>query len=167
MKTVAPDGDKWRITLEADLSTSYERGTVIVHGNVALATHGETVQQLLGSGQASTPFQRFTLAHDPLTYVQSSADPSGAVDTLEVRVNDVSAGPRRRRCTAPARRDRVVRGAHRRGRQDVRPVRRRLDAARGSRPASNNVRATYRKGSARPATSARARSRSSSTGRSA
>ena len=34
----------------ASLSTSYERGSVIVHGNVALATHGETVQQLLGSG---------------------------------------------------------------------------------------------------------------------
>jgi predicted phage baseplate assembly protein len=60
---------------------------VIVHGNVALATHGETVQQLLGSGRASAPFQRFTLAHDPLTYLQTG-DPSGADSALEVRVND-------------------------------------------------------------------------------
>jgi hypothetical protein len=86
--SVDPDGDKWRITLASSLSTSYQRGTVVVHGNVALATHGETVQQLLGSGVAGTPFQRFTLAHDPLTYVQSSADPSGAADTLQVYAND-------------------------------------------------------------------------------
>jgi predicted phage baseplate assembly protein len=48
------------------------------------------VQELLGSGRASAAFQRFTLSHDPLTYVQSSSDPSGKVDTLDVRVNDVS-----------------------------------------------------------------------------
>jgi len=88
VQAVEPDGAKWRIALTSLLSTSYQRGTVIVHGNVALATHGETVQQLLGSGQAASSFQRFALAHDPLTYVQSAADPSGAVDTLQVFVND-------------------------------------------------------------------------------
>lgn len=88
VKTVAIDGGKRRITFVDNLSAEYERETVIVHGNVALATHGETVQQLLGSGQASAAFQHFTLAHDPLTYVQSSADPSGAVDTLQVFAND-------------------------------------------------------------------------------
>ena len=35
---------------------------MVVHANVALATHGETVEQLLGSGPASPAFQRFTLA---------------------------------------------------------------------------------------------------------
>jgi hypothetical protein len=80
---------RWRVSLVDDLAGTYERGSVLVHANVALATHGETVQQLLGSGSAGTPFQRFTLAHDPLTYVQSSSDASGATPALEVRVNDV------------------------------------------------------------------------------
>jgi hypothetical protein len=88
VKTVAVDGAKRRITFQDGLAAGYDRTTVIVHGNVALATHGETVQQLLGSGQASMPFQRFTLAHDPLTYVQSATDASGTVDTLKVLVND-------------------------------------------------------------------------------
>jgi len=77
------------ITLAGDLLHVFERDTVLVYGNVALGTHGETVQQLLGSGRAASSFQRFTLAHDPLTYLQSSSDPSGAQAALEVRVNDV------------------------------------------------------------------------------
>jgi hypothetical protein len=77
------------IVLEDDLDVAYQRDTVVVHGNVAAATHGETVHQLLGSGRASEPFQRFTLAHSPLTYVQSTDDPTGADAALEVRVNDV------------------------------------------------------------------------------
>lgn len=89
VEAVAPDEDKWRLTLEHDLSTAYERGSVLLYGNVALATHGETVHQLLGSGRASTPFQRFALSHSPLTYVQSSGAASGAADTLAVRVDGV------------------------------------------------------------------------------
>lgn len=90
VKSADSDGDRWKLSLTGDLSTSYERDTVVVYGNVSLATHGETVQQLLGAGRASETFQRFTLAHDPLTYVQSATDPSGAVDTLDVKVNGVS-----------------------------------------------------------------------------
>ena len=100
-----PVGGAGGSTLAADLAARTSATSVIVHGNVALATHGETVQQLLGSGRASAPFQRFTLAHEPLTYLQSSVDPSGADSALEVRVNDVrwdevptlyGAGPRDR-----------------------------------------------------------------------
>ncbi|HEY7537040.1 MAG TPA: putative baseplate assembly protein [Gaiellaceae bacterium] len=80
----------FRLVLEQDLTASYERGTVVVHGNVARATHGETVQQLLGSGKAGSSFQRFTLAHEPLTFVQSTSDPTGATAAVDVRVNDVS-----------------------------------------------------------------------------
>jgi hypothetical protein len=137
-------GGRWRIDLAADLSTSYARGSVVVHGNVALATHGETVQQLLGSGRASTPFQRFTLAHDPLTFLQSSSDPSGAEPALEVRVNDVrwddvptlfGAGPRDR--SYVLRTDEESKNYVQFG-----------DGENGARlpSGSNNVRATYRKG---------------------
>lgn len=89
VKEVAPISGGWQITLEGDLAKDYKRETVIVYGNVALATHGETVQQILGSGRASEPFQRFTLAHEPLTHLQSTDAPSGAAPALEVRVNDV------------------------------------------------------------------------------
>jgi predicted phage baseplate assembly protein len=74
---------------DGGLAEAYQRDTVVVHGNVAAATHGETVHQLLGSGRASAPFQRFTLAHAPLTHIQSTDDPTGGEPALEVRVNDV------------------------------------------------------------------------------
>jgi hypothetical protein len=70
------------------LANSYVRQTVTIYGNVAPATHGQTVEELLGSGDASQPNQEFVLRQPPLTYVASST-PSGAASTLEVRVNDV------------------------------------------------------------------------------
>ena len=144
LKAVVAGGDRWRLTLEGDLSATYKRGTVIVHGNVALATHGETVQQLLGSGAASSAFQRFTLAHDPLTYVQSSSAPSGAVDTLEVRVNDVRWSETRTLYGAPARDRSYVVRTDESGATSVQFG----DGANGSRLETgiNNVRAIYRKG---------------------
>jgi len=81
------------ITLETALAKHYQRDTVVVYGNIARATHGETVGQILGSGRAREPFQRFTLAHEPLTHLQSSDAPSGAAPALEVRVNDVRWDP--------------------------------------------------------------------------
>jgi predicted phage baseplate assembly protein len=66
----------------------YTRDTVTINANVARATHGETVQELLGSGDASQPYQRFLLRQPPLTYVSAST-PSGAESTLQVRVNDL------------------------------------------------------------------------------
>ncbi len=59
-----------------------------INVNVAHATHGETVSEILGGGDASQGYQQFTLRQPPLTYV-SAATPSGAASTLEVRVNDV------------------------------------------------------------------------------
>jgi hypothetical protein len=77
------------VTLVDPLQHVYDRVTVDIFGNVALATHGETVTaEVLGSGDASRSYQRFTLRQSPLTY--TSADtPSGGESTLEVRVNDL------------------------------------------------------------------------------
>ena len=133
-----------QIELESDLAQEYIRSTVVVHGNVALATHGETVQQLLGSGRAAQPFQRFTLAHEPLTHLQSATAPAGADAALEVRVNDVrwdevptlyGAGPRDR--AYALRSDEAGKAYVQFG-----------DGERGARlpTGTNNVRATYRKG---------------------
>jgi hypothetical protein len=76
------------LVLEAPLAYSYDRATVLVYANVAPATHGEAVNEVLGSGNAAQPYQRFALRQAPLTYV-GAANASGAESTLEVRVNDV------------------------------------------------------------------------------
>jgi Baseplate J-like protein len=134
----------WQITLESDLAKQYQRDTVIVYGNVALATHGETVEQILGSGRARDPFQRFTLAHEPLTHLQSTDAPSGAAPALEVRVNDVRwdevptlFGTRSQERVYALRSDEHGKAYIQFG-----------DGERGARlpTGSNNVRAKYRKG---------------------
>jgi len=53
-----------------------------LNANVAHATHGETVSDVLGSGDASQRYQQFTLKQSPLTYV-SAATATGARSTLE------------------------------------------------------------------------------------
>jgi hypothetical protein len=70
------------------LAYCYKRDTVVIHGNVARATHGETRTETLGSGNAAEALQRFLLKQPPLTHV-SARTPSGVASTLELRVNDV------------------------------------------------------------------------------
>ena len=85
-------GDSTHTTLvlasTSPLSYCYRRDTIKVWGNVAPATHGETKSEVLGSGDASKPLQRFPLKQSPLTYVPA-ATPSGVESTLRVRVNDI------------------------------------------------------------------------------
>ncbi len=83
-----------RINVSSPLGNAYVRDTVKIHANVALATHGETIQgvagpgEVLGSGDASQVMQRFPLRQPPLTHT-SAATPSGTQSTLEVRVNEL------------------------------------------------------------------------------
>jgi predicted phage baseplate assembly protein len=58
-------------------------------GNVAHATHGETVSEVLGGGDASKRYQRLGLRQSPLTFVRNATSPSGTASTLGLRVNDV------------------------------------------------------------------------------
>jgi predicted phage baseplate assembly protein len=67
---------------------SYVRNSVTVNANVAPATHGETVQEMFGNGDASQSNQSFKLKRPPLTYV-AAATPTGAESTLTVRVNNL------------------------------------------------------------------------------
>jgi hypothetical protein len=140
---VAAGPGRRRIAFARDLDGTYVRDTVLVHANVALATHGETISELLGSGRGTRSFQRFALARGPLTHVEA-ATPSGTASTLEVRVNDVAW--------------REVRSHHGAGAEDHTYVVARDedggtsvsfgDGARGARlpTGTNNVRARYRKG---------------------
>ncbi|HYP26685.1 MAG TPA: putative baseplate assembly protein [Blastocatellia bacterium] len=76
------------LTFDAGLQHSYKRDTVTLNANVALATHGETVREILGSGKNSEPHQRFVLKRPPLSHVPALT-PSGAKAELAVRVSNI------------------------------------------------------------------------------
>lgn len=76
------------ISLASPLAYSYQRGSVTIYGNVVKADQGETKSEILGAGQATAAGQKFDLKQQPLTYL-AAANPMGATDTLQVRVNGV------------------------------------------------------------------------------
>ena len=84
---VVHDRDRTHLRLAAALRHVFDRATVVVNANVAPATHGEQVSEILGSGDASRPDQRLALKQVPLTHVRANT-PSGRSSTLEVRVSD-------------------------------------------------------------------------------
>ncbi|MGI5400820.1 putative baseplate assembly protein [Streptomyces sp. CA-135486] len=75
-----------KLTLTADLAYRYRRDTVRVQGNVVPATHGESRDEPIGSGDAGRINQTFALWQSPLTWLPA-ANPLGATPTLEVRVD--------------------------------------------------------------------------------
>jgi hypothetical protein len=75
--------------LQNPLLNCYCRSTATVNANVAVATAGATVTEIMGNGSAATPNQNFTLRQKALTYVQAST-PSGYQSTLTVRANGVA-----------------------------------------------------------------------------
>ncbi|TXE07858.1 hypothetical protein ES711_10525 [Gelidibacter salicanalis] len=81
--------DKYtQIITEKGLENSFVRNTVRINANVALATHGETVSEVLGSGDARMFFQKFELKHIPVTYVADNSA-SGSSSSIAIRVNDI------------------------------------------------------------------------------
>ena len=86
--SIQQDRFRTSITLSKALTHIYQRSTVRLNFNVAPATHGETVAEILGSGDARKTDQTFTLLHAPLTHV-SADTPSGGASTLDVRVNEL------------------------------------------------------------------------------
>ena len=85
---VTQDRDRTTLTLSATLAHCYDRASTRVNANVARATHGETVNEVLGSGDARQPDARFALRQFPLTHV-SAATPTGRRAELAVRANDL------------------------------------------------------------------------------
>jgi Baseplate J-like protein len=78
-----------QIQLSSSLANCYDRWATTVNLNVALVTHGQSVSELMGSGNASTPNQSFGLKQSPLTYVQAPT-PTGRQSTLQVQANGVA-----------------------------------------------------------------------------
>jgi hypothetical protein len=87
LEEVVHSGGLTTLFFEEPLANEYVRSTARINANVARATHGETVSEVLGSGDASRPNQRFALRRPPLTHV--AGGPGGARSTLEVRVDDI------------------------------------------------------------------------------
>ena len=77
------------LTLANGLAYKYDRVGVTIYGNVADATHGQSVGEILGNGNAATPFQRFGLQQVPLTWT-SAPTPSGVASSLVLRVNELA-----------------------------------------------------------------------------
>jgi uncharacterized phage protein gp47/JayE len=78
-----------RIHLVSELMNCYDRTATAVNANVGLATQGMTVAEIMGSGQAYTPNQKFALKQTPLTFVQATT-PTGRQSTLQVTANSVA-----------------------------------------------------------------------------
>ena len=87
-ETLPGDTYHTRLIFANDLAYSYKRETVAIYANVANATHGETRQEVLGSGDGSQIWQQFQLSQPPLTYL-AAPTPAGAASTLKVRINDI------------------------------------------------------------------------------
>jgi ribosomal protein L40E len=86
---VLADNGITELTLSDPLTNTYALDTVEIYANVLYATHGETTNEVLGSGDAAQAFQSFTLKKAPVTYVPQAGAPNGAASTLQLRVNDV------------------------------------------------------------------------------
>ena len=56
------------LLLQDPLTRSYRRDTLTINANVVHATHGESVDEVLGNGDAAVAHQRFVLKRPPLTF---------------------------------------------------------------------------------------------------
>ncbi len=74
------------LVLQQGLAYEYVRSSLKISANVVHATHGETVNEVLGNGDASVPNQRFMLKKPPTTHLSATG---GVKSTLEVRVTGV------------------------------------------------------------------------------
>lgn len=77
------------IKLQTPLKNAYWRETVELNANVVEATHGETVGEVLGSGDARKAFQAFPLRRAPITRL-SAPNPLGKIEALQVSVNNTT-----------------------------------------------------------------------------
>ncbi len=111
------------LVFESKLQRVYRRDSVTLNANLAPATHGESHKEVLGGGDASQPFQTFSLGHTPLTYLIAPVP----------RRRPKLAGAQGQRCAVERSRDSLrtrarrsaLRIAPRRGGKDDRGIRRR------------------------------------------
>ncbi len=88
LSDVTVEGATTALSLNAPLTRIYDAATVTVNANAVMATHGETVKEIMGSGDGTDAALEFHLKQSPLTYV-SAATGNGVQSTLQVRVNNL------------------------------------------------------------------------------
>lgn len=89
LRAVEPDGTtRSRLRLAENLKFAFDRATLLLHANLAAATHGESTQEILGDGDGSRPFQAFRLRQAPLTHVSAPTE-TGTASTLRLRVDEL------------------------------------------------------------------------------
>jgi hypothetical protein len=88
VQSVTVNGDVSTLTLSQALSRIYDAATVAVNANAVESTNGQTVQEILGSGDATNDALQFTLKQAPLTYLTAPTG-GGAQSTLQVWVNNL------------------------------------------------------------------------------
>lgn len=147
VQAAVPGGDLAQLTLAAPLARIYDRSTVTVNANAVLATNGETVQEILGSGDAANPALSFTLKQAPLTYLTASVS-SGVQSTLQVWVNNLRWQEAPDLLTAGTAGRVYTTSANAAGNTVIRFG----DGTYGERPPTgqSNLRAVYRKGTGLP-----------------
>ena len=99
------------LDLETPLENSYALATTVIYGNVASATHGQTVvENALASGDQSLANQSFKLHQKPVSYVHNATTTRGVANTLQITVQGKS-GPRLKRSLKAAPRTTSTRSA--------------------------------------------------------
>jgi hypothetical protein len=88
VQSVVCTGDVTTLTLTSPLAAAYDATTVTVNANAVMATNGQSVQEILGSGDATNGALQFTLKQAPLTYLTAPSG-NGTVSTLQVWVNNL------------------------------------------------------------------------------
>jgi hypothetical protein len=82
------NGATTTLTLAAPLQRLYDTPTLKVNANAVEASHGETMREVVGSGNATNAALQFQLKQSPLTYTSAST-PGGVESTLQVRINNL------------------------------------------------------------------------------
>jgi hypothetical protein len=81
--------DYLRLTVAPDAPIDLDAVTAVLLGNVASASHGESVHsEIVGDGDASQAFQHFVLRKKPVTFVPAAV-PGGVASSLTLLVNGV------------------------------------------------------------------------------
>jgi predicted phage baseplate assembly protein len=76
------------LTLQSSILAPMDRPSTVVHGNVARASHGEGASEILGAGDPTQPFQRFTLKQAPVTHLVARTE-NGVASTMTIRIDGV------------------------------------------------------------------------------
>lgn len=142
--TLSPGSGRLTVLqLQTKLSYRYRRATARIHGNVAMASHGETVNEVLGSGDSRVANPAFALKRPPLTFVPAVST-SGIAGTQVVRINQL----RWRQVDSLLDAEPDARVYQLDAGADGATVLTFGDGVRGARPptGADNVRATYRTG---------------------